>query len=184
MSIKAIEWALSTEVGNHHAKLVLVNLANNADDEKFQCWPSVGYLAKRCELHRATVYRAIVFLTKKSLIHHERRRWPSGSGKQPLFTLLIPPPVAISDTLSHSSATTLSHCSDNKRTFTEPSQIKKDQNGFQEGKSFFKAMPHSPEWNAWKAYFEDRGHLGRKQFLLTRELEGRAFEFETQWPPH
>jgi len=184
MSIKAIEWALSTPVGNVHAKMLLVNLANNADDEKFQCWPSVGYLAERCEIKRSTVYKYIIYLTKMGLIHHEKRNWPSGSGRQPLFTLRIPTPVHNTDTPSTSLRNTPSTCVDSKRTFTEPSQIKKDQNGFQEGKSFFKAMPHSPEWNAWKAYFEDRGHLGRKQFLLTRELEGRAFEFETQWPPH
>jgi len=47
----------------------------------------------------------------------------------------------------------------------------------------FKAPPHSPEWVAWKSYYEDTKQNAHKRFLDGRELEGRPFEFESQWPP-
>ena len=100
MSIRAMVWALDTPVGDPQAKLVLIALADHADDETFQCWPSVGYIAKRCELGRSTVYRIIISLRDKGLIKHEKRRWPTGSGRSPLFTLLVPTPVPLRDTPS------------------------------------------------------------------------------------
>ncbi len=90
MSIRAMVWALDTPVGDHLAKLVLIALADNADDEKFQCWPSVTHLARRCEIGRSTVYRSIVHLTRLGLIHHEKRRNTIGVPRQPLFTLHVP----------------------------------------------------------------------------------------------
>ena len=61
------------------------------------------------------------------------------------------------------------------------SQSLKSGNGFckQEG---FSAMPSSKEFTNWKAYaFEKNIPLWRE--LQKREEEGRAFNFETQWPP-
>lgn len=47
----------------------------------------------------------------------------------------------------------------------------------------FPAMPNSPEFLSWKAYAKDSGKGGLTRLLDQRELEGRAFNFETQWPP-
>lgn len=45
-------------VGAHTDKLVLLALADNANDEG-ECYPSLTNIAKRCEMHRATVIRSI-----------------------------------------------------------------------------------------------------------------------------
>ena len=47
----------------------------------------------------------------------------------------------------------------------------------------FKAMPGSPEFLAWKAYFRDGNKPVLTRELNQRELECRAFSFESQWPP-
>jgi hypothetical protein len=47
----------------------------------------------------------------------------------------------------------------------------------------FKALPGSPQFLAWKAYFNDLNKPQMIRELNQRELEGRAFSFESQWPP-
>lgn len=88
MSIRAIEWALSAQVGHPQAKIVLICLANNADDEVFECWPSADYIAQRVELSRASVYRAIHFLIEHGFIRAEKRKWPNAVRRTPKYTLL------------------------------------------------------------------------------------------------
>ena len=50
--------AWSVAVGDHTDKLVLLALADNANDEG-ACYPSLTNIAARCEMHRATVVRSI-----------------------------------------------------------------------------------------------------------------------------
>jgi DNA-binding transcriptional MocR family regulator len=45
-------------VGSHTDKLVLLALADNANDEG-ECYPSLTNIAQRCEMHRTTVVHAI-----------------------------------------------------------------------------------------------------------------------------
>lgn len=47
----------------------------------------------------------------------------------------------------------------------------------------YTALPDSPEFMAWKAYAKDQGRGGLTQLLNQKEMEGRAFSFETRWPP-
>lgn len=54
---------------------------------------------------------------------------------------------------------------------THPSQVR------------YRADPHSAEFLAWKAHARDAGNRAFTRILDQRELEGRAFEFESQWPP-
>jgi uncharacterized protein YdaU (DUF1376 family) len=47
----------------------------------------------------------------------------------------------------------------------------------------FKSPPNSPEFVAWKQWaFEKKTSLWRE--LVKREQEGRAFDFQNQWPPN
>lgn len=181
MSIRAMVWALDAAVPDMKAKLVLIALADHADDETFQCWPSAKHIAKRLGIHRASVYRAVIYLAENGFITHQKRDWPNRSGRQPLFTLLVAPPVAISDTLSQSSATTPSHCSDSN----EPSLNRhKERGGRGIKEEGFLAPPHSPEFVSWKSHYTDIKKLSMVRELSKRELEGRAFNFESQWPPN
>lgn len=51
-----LAWA--ARVGNFTDKLVLLSLADNANDAG-ECYPSLANIARRCEMHRATAIRAI-----------------------------------------------------------------------------------------------------------------------------
>lgn len=50
--------AWESTVGDHTDKLVLLALADNANDAG-ECYPSLANIAGRCEMHRATVMRSI-----------------------------------------------------------------------------------------------------------------------------
>ncbi len=59
---------------------------------------------------------------------------------------------------------------------------KKEGNGFSNKQEGFPALPDSPEFKSWKAYaFEKNTSLWRE--LQKREMEGRPFDFASQWPP-
>jgi hypothetical protein len=47
----------------------------------------------------------------------------------------------------------------------------------------FSATPGSAEFSAWRTFARDSGKQSLVRLLDQRELEGRAFEFESQWPP-
>lgn len=46
--------AMEAKVGNHGRKLVLIKLADNANDDGI-CWPSYQHVADHCEMGRSTV---------------------------------------------------------------------------------------------------------------------------------
>lgn len=54
MSVRMIVAALNAKVGSSGRKLVLLKLADNANDDGL-CWPSFQYLADHCEMGRSTV---------------------------------------------------------------------------------------------------------------------------------
>ena len=64
---------------------------------------------------------------------------------------------------------------------------RKTVNGFEGSKKEeiggFKARPGSPEFLAWSAWAIDTDKKIFSKELKQRELEGRPFDFETQWPP-
>ena len=47
----------------------------------------------------------------------------------------------------------------------------------------FSAPPGSPEFQAWRTHFRDTNQKGFVGELDKRQLEGRAFNFASQWPP-
>src|SRR5262249_25666727 len=73
MSVQAITWAFKQHVGKPSAKLVLINLADHADQDR-KCWPSLRTIAARTELSRDTVIRSMRLLELKGLITVKHRR--------------------------------------------------------------------------------------------------------------
>ncbi|HGJ5882077.1 helix-turn-helix domain-containing protein [Arsenophonus sp.] len=59
--------AMNTQVGNPARKLVLLKLADHANDEGI-CWPSYESIAKQCEISKRTVIRHIAELEKQGLV--------------------------------------------------------------------------------------------------------------------
>ncbi|PKG80050.1 hypothetical protein CXF80_18055 [Shewanella sp. Actino-trap-3] len=54
MSMELMVKAMKTKVGNPLRKLVLLKLADNANDQG-ECWPSYNYIAEQCEMSRRSV---------------------------------------------------------------------------------------------------------------------------------
>lgn len=65
--------AMSIRVGNPIRKLVLIKLADNAND-KGECWPSYQHIADQCEIGRSTVKSHIKALEEMGLVRREFRK--------------------------------------------------------------------------------------------------------------
>src|SRR4030095_3986241 len=72
MSIRAINWAFNQKVGSMATKIILIKLADNANDEGF-CWPSLDYVSEKCECDKTTVKRHIKRLEELNLVHIQHR---------------------------------------------------------------------------------------------------------------
>ncbi|CRL46019.1 hypothetical protein SGGMMB4_04236 [Sodalis glossinidius str. 'morsitans'] len=72
MSMSLIAKAMNIKVGNPIRKLVLLKLADNAND-KGECWPSYQHIADHCECSKSTVRDHIDALEKAGLLVKENR---------------------------------------------------------------------------------------------------------------
>ncbi|WP_244200951.1 helix-turn-helix domain-containing protein [Lonsdalea britannica] len=73
MSMNLMAKAMNIRVGNPLRKLVLIKLADNAND-KGECWPSYQHIADQCEIGRSTVKSHIRALETLGLLRREFRR--------------------------------------------------------------------------------------------------------------
>lgn len=64
--------AMSIKVGNAIRKLVLIKLADNAND-KGECWPSYQHIADHCECSKTSVRNHIDALEEMGLLKRENR---------------------------------------------------------------------------------------------------------------
>lgn len=67
MSGKVVSWAMEQVTGSPAAKLVLVKLADNANEQGF-CWPSIDLIIAHTELGQSTVYKHLATLEEMGLI--------------------------------------------------------------------------------------------------------------------
>jgi len=86
MSIEALAWALKQTAGDSVGKLLLVTLANYADDNG-RAWPSQAKLAVQCEISVDTVQRRLARLERRGLLKRERRRRADGGWTTSAVTL-------------------------------------------------------------------------------------------------
>ncbi|EJK7921474.1 helix-turn-helix domain-containing protein [Escherichia coli] len=73
MSMNLMAKAMNIKVGNPLRKLVLIKLADNANDNG-ECWPSYQHVAEQCEVSRSTVKSHIRALEEMGLLKREFRR--------------------------------------------------------------------------------------------------------------
>ncbi|EQB8909029.1 helix-turn-helix domain-containing protein [Escherichia coli] len=73
MSMSLMAKAMNIKVGNPLRKLVLIKLADNANDNG-ECWPSYQHVADQCEVSRSTVKSHIRALEEMGLLKREFRR--------------------------------------------------------------------------------------------------------------
>lgn len=72
-----MSWAWDQRVGDPAAKLVLMKLADQANDQG-KCWPSQRSLADECEMSLNTVRRKLELLYAAGLVSAEQRRRDDG----------------------------------------------------------------------------------------------------------
>lgn len=88
MSGKAVGWAFKQNCGSAAVKLVLVKLADNANEDG-DCWPSVSYQSRETELSDRTVRKSIKRLVILGKVSVERRIGPSGQ-RSNMYRLNVP----------------------------------------------------------------------------------------------
>ena len=91
MSWQALDWASKQKTGNGTNKLVLISLANYADDAN-TCFPSFKTLVNITELSRSTIIRSLKDLESKGLINISERFVDVNESKRQtsnLYTLLV-----------------------------------------------------------------------------------------------
>lgn len=103
MSLAAMVWAMNQKVGNPVGKLILLKLADNANDTGL-CWPSLQTIAKVAEVDRSTAIRHIKKLEEMGFVNVIRRQHEGVSLSNHYKLLMleggggaVPPPVAIPD---------------------------------------------------------------------------------------
>jgi DNA-binding transcriptional ArsR family regulator len=115
MSIRAMAWAWDAQCPAPGAKLVLLKLADHANDEG-ECWPSQGRIAADCGLTRQTVNEHLKKLVELGLVRCENRfngtgqlanryfllcretRHPLSGNPTPPLSDIPTPPVGFPDT--------------------------------------------------------------------------------------
>ncbi|MDK9757652.1 helix-turn-helix domain-containing protein [Vibrio sp. D173a] len=78
MSMILTAQAMQLKVGNATRKLVLLKLADNANDNGV-CWPSYEYIADMCEIDRRTVMRHIKTLEEMGFVSVRTRKGEKGN---------------------------------------------------------------------------------------------------------
>ena len=81
MSMLLMVKAMETKVGNPLRKLVLIKLADNAND-KGECWPSYQHIADQCEISRRSVINHIKDLVEAGflrVVHRKGEHKPNAS---------------------------------------------------------------------------------------------------------
>ena len=88
MSILLMAEAWRLKLANASRKLVLVKLADNAND-RGTCWPSYGYLAAQCEMTERSVIRHINDLVLTGFIKKTHRYGGAQFNKTNIFQLTL-----------------------------------------------------------------------------------------------
>lgn len=88
MSTQAIAWAMQQRTGSSTGKVLLMCLANYAD-ENGSCWPSQSTLAKEAELSERAIRKWLKQLEASGFIERRHRHRPDGSRTSDLIRLRI-----------------------------------------------------------------------------------------------
>lgn len=84
MSFVHMAAAMHSKIGDPLAKLLLIALADRADKDTGQCWPSIARLCEDTEMSRASVTRRLIKLEEQGLIKRQQR-----DQKSTLYTLSL-----------------------------------------------------------------------------------------------
>ena len=99
MSMRLMVEVFHTEVGNPMHKLVLLKLADNANDNG-ECYPSYHHIAKECEISKRTAMRAVDSLCEKGLLIKQPRYLIGGKEQTSNFYVIVLPSLHGSVTMT------------------------------------------------------------------------------------
>lgn len=88
MSMELMVKAMKAKVGNPLTKLVLIKLADNANDQG-ECWPSYRHISDQCEISRSTAMRHVGILETNGFLRKEHRFGGVKGNSSNLFHLTI-----------------------------------------------------------------------------------------------
>jgi DNA-binding MarR family transcriptional regulator len=88
MSLRHMIKAFDCKIGSHVQKLVLIKLADNANEDG-KCWPSLKRIANDCEISRRTTINAIKSLEEKGFLQVHREKTSADMNKVNLYTLTL-----------------------------------------------------------------------------------------------
>nr|DAL60701.1 MAG TPA_asm: helix-turn-helix domain protein [Caudoviricetes sp.] len=99
MSMRLMVEVFHTEVGDPMHKLVLLKLADNANDNG-ECYPSYHHIAKECEISKRTAMRAVDSLCEKGLLIKQPRYLIGGKEQTSNFYVIVLPSLHGSVTMT------------------------------------------------------------------------------------
>ncbi|UCQ12830.1 helix-turn-helix domain-containing protein [Edwardsiella tarda] len=88
MSMMLMAMAMKIKTGNPLRKLVLLKLADNANDQG-ECWPSIPYLAATCEMSERSVQNHIKWLHEQGFLWVEPRKSKNGGHQSNIYHLTL-----------------------------------------------------------------------------------------------
>ena len=87
MSIKIISWALGVPTRTLSIKLVLIKLADNANDEGI-AWPSINHISAQTGLSVRAIQYALRWLEKQNLIIRNEKFAENGRQLTPVYKIV------------------------------------------------------------------------------------------------
>lgn len=88
MSMMLMVQAMKAKIGNPIRKLVLIKLADNANDDGI-CWPSYRHVADHCEVERSTVIRHVKWLEDNKFLTKQFRKDEERGNKSNIYKVDI-----------------------------------------------------------------------------------------------
>lgn len=178
MSMILMAKAMSIKVGNPTRKLVLLKLADNANDNG-KCWPSYDHIAEMCEIDRRTAMRHIKALTESGLLTLTYRKGEKGNSSNMYYLHLDGDKLSLpSDTRSpgvvsedHPPGDRMSPRTSHRTSQLEP--IKNKQKKLVQ-KIENTELPEELNLVAWQQWLEYRATIKKKYKTQRGELTGIA----------
>lgn len=182
MSIQAVAWAIDQRVGDPTLKVLLIAIANYANDV-WECWPFQATLAYDTEISDRTVRRGLEKLKDMGFIEIVPRKRADGSNGSNLIRILPPTPSGQNvrtppDKMSGPPDTAMSAPPDSKVSGpNEPSMNHQgmDKNLLGEDDMSVDVVPAEPDYGLmydevfWPNYPKRAGNSckgeGRKKFI-------------------
>ena len=205
MSFEAMKWASEQEAGTSTNKLLLLLLANYADQD-FTCFPSIKKLAVMAECGESTVRRSLKDLAKRDLIEIKSRFEPYGDRCRQTSNIYIlrgfqnetHPPVKLTPApLSKSTGHITSHNNQSIYTIgtstiaTDDYTIAKFKNlsiyseAFEEFWSAYPRRPNSSKKDAFAKYKKAITKISKQDLLkLTKQFAKTMVNKDPQYIPH